>query len=189
MFSLTIEAYEPDVSPKEKTPVKTMGPIIIGPDDSGLDKTLADLSIRGRHDRTQAASIRQSPYQSSPVAKSFTDRKEAVGQHTPSPLSAFNQGSGTAGSLYGASWSPSFHNYGVQSPMWSPYSPGTIGQERGTPTTLNHHHLDMFHPQSRTLSRASSRQHLDFANANHNVVDVDRIRAGLDVRTTVSFGP
>ena len=71
--------------------------------------------------------------------------------------------------------------------MWSPYSPGTIGQERGSPTTISHHHFEAFRPQSRTLSRVSSRQQVDFVNANHNVVEVDRIRAGLDVRTTVSL--
>ena len=187
MFSLNIELYEPDFSHKQRTPHRNTGPIIIGPEDPAFDQSFTGLSLETGHEVTRSSSARQSPYMSTSGSRSFTDRKEAVGQHTPSPLSGLAHATGMPTSVYGASWSPSFHNYGAQSPMWSPYSPGAIGQERGSPTMISHHPFEPLHPQSRTLSRVSSRQQVDFVNANHNVVEVDRIRAGLDVRTTVSF--
>jgi hypothetical protein len=61
---------------------------------------------------------------------------------------------------------------------------GTIGQERaqirqpGFPLTP-------ISPNRRPAMRMGGRQEPDFNSGHHNVVDVDRIRHGLDVRTTI----
>ena len=67
---------------------------------------------------------------------------------------------------------------------WEMLGPGAIGQERG----------QVYQPQLKNGGFSShrhgplkfgSRQPHDFASGHHNVVDVERIRRGLDVRTTV----
>ena len=40
--------------------------------------------------------------------------------------------------------------------------------------------------QQQTIPRPGARHHNDYSSGHHNVVDVERIRQGLDVRTTVS---
>ncbi len=66
--------------------------------------------------------------------------------------------------------------------------PGAIGQERGQayPT---HFRNGGYSPQRRGPPRFGGRHAHDFASGHHNVVDVDRIGRGLDVRTTVSEYP
>ena len=85
-------------------------------------------------------------------------------------------------------WSPNygrFLNSGIQSPIWAAFNPGAIGQERGTPGLL-HQRQGYHHPQqTRTQCKIGARQSHDYASGHHNVVDIDRIRQGIDVRTTV----
>lgn len=69
---------------------------------------------------------------------------------------------------------------------WDVFGPGAIGQERGQtyqPQLRN----GAYSPQRRGPPRFGGRHTHDFASGHHNVVDVERIRRGLDVRTTVSL--
>ena len=127
-----------------------------------------------------------SPYPySTQASKPISFRKDLGGQHTPSSLSNYGFTSGK--SDQSPSWSPTYNpysNYGLPSPIWSSYSPGAIGQERGAPP-LPQQRQGLFQQQQRGQGRTGARQYHDYASGHHNVVDVDRIRQGTDVRTTV----
>ena len=61
---------------------------------------------------------------------------------------------------------------------------GTIGQERSEPPQAQSHHGR--NSQHRGSSSGfGSRRGTNYSSAPHNIVDVDRITRGLDVRTTV----
>ena len=87
------------------------------------------------------------------------------------------------------SWSPPFSSYPqltLQPPRWSALSPGTIGQERGSPLHQRSH-LDYCSPHQRGPSSMVVRRCFDNSSGHHNVVDIARISQGTDVRTTVSL--
>lgn len=75
------------------------------------------------------------------------------------------------------------------SPQTSPWvtfdsascGPGAIGQERHSPLSPS----NPGHQIPRTLSRPGGRHVRAHSGGHHNVVDIDRIRKGADVRTTV----
>ena len=60
---------------------------------------------------------------------------------------------------------------------------GAIGQERGLLRQPNYH-AGRFSPNRRSNMRTGGRHDHDYTSGHHNVVDVERIRRGLDVRTT-----
>ncbi|KAL8828891.1 MAG: hypothetical protein Q9170_006408 [Blastenia crenularia] len=89
----------------------------------------------------------------------------------------------------GSLLSPNLRSYpasGIRTPSWgafntTPYGPGAIGQERNLPTSpFNSGH----HPPRPSLGHGG-RHAREFSGGHHNIVDVDRIRQGADVRTTV----
>jgi len=152
-----------------------------------------------------------------PTSVSYTDRKDNEGQHTPSRLTTVAPGFGTRGRLQSPIWSPSSTSNGqyvvqspaysssngqyiiqspaysipngqyfLQSPVYSPLSPGAIGQERGIPM-LPRARDEWYSQQHFLKPTANGGQWDDYASAYHNIVDTERIRAGLDVRTTVYY--
>ena len=63
--------------------------------------------------------------------------------------------------------------------------PGAVGQERTVPVPVDQHWALL--PQTPSnQGHTGLRRDSDFASCHHNVVDIERIRNGLDVRTTVS---
>ena len=78
-----------------------------------------------------------------------------------------------------------YQNIGMQSPAWTSSSPGAIGQERGA-LTLSSHCQGAQGQRHSGQPKLSGRQYHDNPSGHHNVVDVGRIRDGIDVRTTVS---
>lgn len=80
------------------------------------------------------------------------------------------------------------HQAGATAPTvaFDVFGPGAIGQERGQ-VYQPHHKNNSYSPQRRGQSRFGNRHNHDFTSGHHNVVDVERIRRGLDVRTTVSL--
>ena len=171
-----------------QTPAESNGPIIIDQEDSGLDMALKEMTVSDFREAIGSDTAhRSSPSNTTPVARSFTYRKEVGGQHTPTPLNNLLQGYSAPVSLYSPSWSPAsnpYTGYGYPSPLWSPYSPGAIGQERGSPA-LPHDRQPNYQQHPKSHGRLGVRQYPDFASGHHNVVDIDRIRRGEDVRTTV----
>ena len=73
------------------------------------------------------------------------------------------------------------------SSAWSSSSLGAIGQERGTPLLRRgqHEHYD----QQKRSQGSVFRRYNDSPSGHHNVVDIDRICHGTDVRTTVYKPP
>ena len=186
MCILNIQPFKPEAGGAYQLSSKESGPLIIGQDDSGLIRAFNHMGLENTGDNCRFGTSGQSTSQPTQAPGSFTHRKESTGHHTPVRLGGLNQGAYLPATLYSPSWGSSFSGYGMSSPLWSPYSPGAIGQERGSPlASLDR--SEIYHHQAKLLSRTNSRQNMDFAAANHNVVDVERIRAGLDVRTTVSI--
>ena len=185
---MDIETYGPDNDKANQVAPQLPGPVIIGEENPSITSVFEQMTLNDNSNpnRPFPGPSRPSMYKPSVFAGSFTHRKENIGQHTPSPLRAPSQGVNVSASLYSPSWNSPFNAYGLPSPLWSPYSPGTIGQERQSPSA-SQDPRELYHQQSKTLSRSSSRQMMEFPTANHNVVDAERIRAGLDVRTTVSM--
>lgn len=118
---------------------------------------------------------------SSPSTGQFPFRKYPHEVCTPSLLRNF---SGSIDQHQG--WNSSQNPYSelaAHSPIWAPYSPGTIGQERGTPTPQRTR--PEYYGQHRGSSHMTVRRPYDNPSTHHNVVDIAKIRQGGDVRTTV----
>lgn len=62
--------------------------------------------------------------------------------------------------------------------------PGAIGQERGQLRHSRSHYGQQI--SGGHITSRAGRSEQDYASGHHNVVDIERIRRGLDVRTTVS---
>ncbi len=83
----------------------------------------------------------------------------------------------------GAPYYPDHSRYGVIRGPLDMYRPVGFGQDRGSHTQWQHQN-SAYSPRRRVGPRFGGRDHV---TGHHNVVDVERIRRGLDVRTTVSF--
>ena len=87
---------------------------------------------------------------------------------------------------YGASYYDNYPCYGVPLPPLLAYGPGAIGQERDLAPSP-HYRTGPYLQQHRGPARVVGRQNNEYTSGHHNVVDVERIRRGLDVRTTVIY--
>ena len=188
MCTLSIAPYQPDLEGPTQHPSKSPGPLIIGQETS-LESSFASMSPFDRLDTygpetSSSSSYSQHPY-STPVSGSFAYRKDFSEQHTPSSHHSYSQGYVGGSSDQSPFWSPNYStllNSGLQSPIWSTFN--TIGQEQGTPTLL--HQRQGYYPQQyRGQNKTGGRQSHDYASGHHNIVDIDRICRGMDVRTTV----
>ena len=75
-------------------------------------------------------------------------------------------------------------NYESSVNSWETLGPGVVGQERAvTPTQQAHSYPSIYLPQR--PAKSGLRQQHDYATGHHNIVDIERISQGLDVRTTV----
>lgn len=95
-------------------------------------------------------------------------------------------GSGSLLSPYARSEPP----FATQGRLWSAFNtiafgPGSIGQERISPLSP----FGTLHHQSRAPFRHGGRHIREHSGGHHNIVEVDRIRQGADVRTTVGNQP
>ena len=205
--------YNPRAEGMSNRLIREHGPLIVGQENVSLDNPFGNLTISGRRESYDSEVLKAafvSPYfLSNPASRSLSYRRDIAGQQLPSALDdcRFN-GYSTRSSGGSPQWSPVYSpypEYTLQSPIWatyspqayssgsygpgmitpSGYSPGAIGQERVGPQTPQHR-PSQFPQQSRSLPKLGNRQSHDFASGHHNVVDVDRIRHGTDVRTTVS---
>ena len=203
--------YKPRVDFISRRLPKDHGPLIVGQENS-LESTFGGMCLGGRDDSYDPEALKAaliSPcFLSNPTVRSLSYRRDIAGQHLPSALDDYHfNGYPARNSGSSPQWSPiysPYSDYTLQSPTWAAYSsgayssglyspgnfigpgytPGAIGQERTTPQTPQPvpPHCP---PQQRGLAKLSNRQNHDFASGHHNVVDVDRISQGTDVRTTV----
>ena len=209
---LKISRYEPRSDGGSQQLLRDHGPLIIGHENLSLDSSFRSLDLNGRHtsyDPETSKAAFASPYNSSsPASRSLSYRRDTLGQQLPLALddSRFN-GYAARTAASSPQWSPVYSPYAdyvVQSPHWAIYNPGlfspgsyspsvflpngctpgAIGQERVTPHAPQHRQ-SFYHQQQKGIAKPGSRQNLDYPSGHHNIVDVDRIRQGTDVRTTV----
>ena len=169
------------------------GPLIIGQQESGLERALGGLDINGYgaiyHDQLLGP-----PFVSALSYPHLNNRspgyqREFLPEPSLSPAEVYTPTFTSRSSAPSPPWSPAYSpysNYGFQSPAWAGYYPGAIGQERGVPVPPQaraSHSLQ----QHRHSAKPLARQGHEYGSAHHNVVDVERIRQGTDVRTTVKI--
>ena len=190
MCTLSIAPYQPDLGSPTHIPSKSPGPLIIGQETS-LGSDLASMSIFEPSDTygletSRSSSFSQYPHSAS-ASRPLAYRKDCNEQHTPSSHPTYSQGYMSGNSDRSAFWSPNYNtflNSGLQSPIWSGLNLGAIGQERGTPALIQQRH-GYYPQQNKAQTKNTGRQSHDYASGHHNIVDIDRIRQGIDVRTTV----
>ena len=190
MCTLSIALYQPDLAGLTQRLSKSPGPLIIGQETS-LESDLASMSPFDRLDtygpETSSSSSYLQHHYSTPGSRPLAYRKDFNEHNTPSSHHTYSQGYVSGSSDQSLIWSSSYSTLlksGLQSPIWSTFNPGAIGQERGTPTLL-HQRQGYYPQQNRGQNKIGGRQIHDSASGQHNFVDIDRIRKGIDVRTTV----
>jgi len=169
----------PDLEVNTQRPLQTTAPSMVVR-DFGFEKIFGSMSLN-----THRADGPQTPRTPShapfPFATSsdlqFPFRQHPNGLYTPSSLSSYHN------SIWSQGYSPC-SEFSQQSPTWSAFSPGTIGQERGTPL-LSRTRQEHYIQQQRGQGSMAVRRYPDNSSGHHNVVDIERIRQGTDVRTTV----
>ena len=210
---LTTMRYSPRTEGVSYRLPREHGPLIVGQENVSLDNAFGNMALNGRRQSYDSDALRAAfvaPYfLSNAASRSLSYRRDIAGQQLPSALDACrHSGDLTQSSGSSPQWSPVYSpypDYTLHSPSWATYSPGAyssssyspgmitptgyspgaIGQERVAPQTPQSR-PSQFPQQHGGLSKIGNRQSHDFASGHHNVVDVDRIRQGTDVRTTVS---
>lgn len=183
--------YRPDPCHSPLSLSKNSGPIIVGQQDMGLIKALGNMSLSSCGGTVYSSTYADSPL-SSPlcVQNSATHSfgmSEYQSEQSLSPIGDYDPGFTPRSSGHNSPWSPPYGQYpdfGIQPTSWPPFNPGAVGQERGTPLSSQ---VRSAHPlqQQRISGKPTGRQGHDYSGGHHNVVDVERIRLGTDVRTTV----
>lgn len=180
-------------------------PFIIGTDDINLGSALDALTlggpsnaygqgnltlpdVQGGYGQEMMSTTPFVPYPMPQLSagRSFAFHRDLNGHKMPTPLNLqkTNYHGPDSGEI--SPFSPFFSpypEYGLSSPIWSPYTPGAIGQERGTPMLPPYR--SAYYPYQQRLPHKYMGRHSDYPSGSHNVVDVERIRQGLDVRTTI----
>ena len=190
--TLTINHYGPDVVRLSPRQLPSQHTLWTRHPSSGMDSVFAEMSLgtRGSSYETIPYEMQAVPVYSrpSPTGRSFMPGEESFG-YWSSPHVGF-----TAHGYPRRDFKPHPVLYGarhqneavVPFASWDILGPGAIGQERGQ-VFLPHFSNSTYSPQRRGPTKFGGRHTQDFASGHHNVVDVERIRRGLDVRTTVSF--
>ncbi|KAL8897111.1 MAG: hypothetical protein Q9192_002742 [Flavoplaca navasiana] len=167
------------------------GPVIVGREEGFLDNKFREMGLENIAPNSAIPNSR-SPLLSPHSVPSPTHNSISTPGFLHSPRSPMLLGSLSPGLLVqqfgeGSPISQSVQYYhSTQSPTWSNFdatlsNPGTIGQERRTPISPFH----CSNPHPRNLMRHGGRHLPDHSGGHHNVVDINRIRKGADVRTTI----
>lgn len=174
--------------------IPSQGALPIQRHNSGLDGAFAHMTLGSRRDPYEIVPYDLSGVpvyaRPSPTGRSIIPREETFGYWT-SPNPGFTGHSYPRRDLKAP---PMMYNARHQeeaiAPVgaWDVFGPGAIGQERGQ-TYQPQFRNGTYSPQRRGPLKFGGRHAHDFASGHHNVVDVERIRRGLDVRTTVGLLP
>ncbi|MCJ1294659.1 hypothetical protein MMC34_006217 [Xylographa carneopallida] len=173
-YQLTVTHYAPDVvTSRANSTLKTRGPLIMGNGDSDPKSSFGNLNANGDHGRSYSAIYQSNAkicggnsqgYISSPSPPGYTARdcQQNLKQST----------------------TYSHPHSGITNPSWQACTTGPVGQQRMMPPHpqgfLGPMVLRQYGPH-----KNGQRHNHEYASGHHNVVDVERIRQGLDVRTTV----
>ncbi|KAL8923402.1 MAG: hypothetical protein Q9172_003151 [Xanthocarpia lactea] len=174
-------------------PYRDEGPVIVGGEDSFLDERFSQMGLESGPTNSTMP-VPRAPLLSPYSVASPSHNSTLTPGFVNSPTSPMFFGGLSPGFLVqqAGDGSPisrnllSYPNPGMQTPTWSSFdatssNPGAIGQERHTP--LSSFHNPNQYPRS--LVRHGGRNMPDHSSGHHNVVDVNRIRKGADVRTTI----
>ena len=175
-------------------PYRDEGPVIVGGEDSFLDERFSQMGLESGPTNSTMP-IPRAPLLSPYSVASPSHNSTLTPGFVNSPTSPMFFGGLSPGFLVqqAGDGSPisrnllSYPTSGMQTPTWSSFdatssNPGAIGQERHTPMSSFHNP----NQYPRSLVRHGGRNVPDHSTGHHNVVDVNRIRKGADVRTTVS---
>ena len=175
-----------ELSTGAATCTKHLGPLIIGHEDTSLEQSMDRLALTPMKQPTlKYFDLDTPPVPGLSPASSSTPGSQEFGEASP------------FGCPFGRSFGKSTNQI-FQTPQRSNNSNYTTGGSAGstiyhtlTPRFAGHEtkytHLMQLpnHQAISPLSKLSLRQHSDCLSGHHNVVDVERIRLGLDVRTTI----
>lgn len=187
--------YSPGLGDSSPQLIKNHGPLIVGQQDTDISKALGNMNLstcRESYNADYLTSPLASPlFYSRSVNQSHGQGQGCVSEYQieQSLSSTEEYGSGFTPRSSGPSspWSPAYSPYsdfGLHSPAWAAFNPGAVGQERATPL-LPQSRSGHYPQQQRYSGKSAGRHTHDYSSGHHNVVEVDRIRLGTDVRTTV----
>ena len=170
--------------------ISPRGPLIIGQDEDDFDESLCRLNLDGvgTIPASLQRDIRLEKEYTSPSLSVSGNNGHNTGQQeyqhyaaamTPPPDNTRCEFEPTAYQYRVASLG--LPNFGMPLLHWPQYRPGLPHHGRAV---LPYVRPRVTH-QPRSLQKQITRQTNDYASGHHNVVDVERIRQGLDVRTTV----
>lgn len=193
-YTMTATYYVPDIKLPNPSPLaKDSGPLIIGNEDPYHDSALSHVNFTGGHGSFNVdASGSMSPFSYLGLSPNLSlsslgpDHDE---HYMISPIGSYSPGySDTEFQRARYSTSPfsEYPGYGNHTTPWESIAPRVVGQARVVSPPYRARNGSLLQQQQVT-SRPGARQHNDYASGHHNVVDVERIRKGLDVRTTVRF--
>lgn len=185
-----MELYNPDVAtPTEPSAQGNQGPLILGRDD-GLDHAMAELSVNEAPRRFTYATYGSNPTLSSVEPNSAFTTATSAGMklneyETPQSSAGLNvpYSSGFPPNPYGLPLY-GYPQFGMPLGPLPAYNLGAVGQQR-LMQPVPHPRIGPVPHHQRGPLKTSSRQNLDHPSGHHNVVDVERIRQGVDVRTTI----
>ncbi|KAL8928030.1 MAG: hypothetical protein Q9208_002105 [Pyrenodesmia sp. 3 TL-2023] len=163
------------------------GPLIVSDEDCNLDSHPTHMSLEGNTtawltpEQRSPVPLRYSipsPYFNGSLAPGFYNTER------PGRVPHFMMQGARNGSLL-SPHSRQYPAFNLQTPPWGAfhsihYGPGAIGQERHSPFTSS----NSVHHVSRNFMMPRGRHVREQSGGYHNVVDVNRIRQGADVRTT-----
>ncbi|MCJ1287610.1 hypothetical protein MMC26_006962, partial [Xylographa opegraphella] len=168
-YLLTATHHAPDIvtSCALSTP-KNRGPLIMGDGDSDLKSSFSKLSVTDDHGRTHSAVCGSNGnfqgYTTSPSTPGYSarDRQEN------------SQQSNTYG----------YSHHGMPNLPWQACATAPGGQKCMMPPNLQGY-LGPMIQRHYGPHKSGPRHNHEYSSGHHNVVDIERIRQGLDVRTTI----
>ena len=171
-------------------------PFIIGHEDINQGNMLPQIGLCGSPISWES-SFSHSPLPSpylfrSPAIAGSLGRSSSSARHSVSPFESRSPSFTPQGASEGSTlspFSPPFPSFGISTSPWTryevnSYSPRNNDQQRGV--SFPHDQQDRPQHYTRSSARPVARYSHEISSGHHNVVDVERIRKGVDVRTTVS---
>ena len=186
---MSIVRYAPDIMKSAGIINDHQGPIIVG-QDGEESESLLQRPVTKRSSNSSFVT-ESGPDSYSLLFAPGSNQPSPVGTRYFQPLSP--SGSTTSGYTYSPD-SGSLHGYqflgvprsALPAASWTPLGCGGLPNDHAIASRESLCSAFLT-PTYRTPSKLTGRRDMDYLSGHHNVVDVERIRQGLDVRTTVKL--
>jgi len=185
-----VEFYSPDLAKaSEPSAQANQGPLILGRDD-GLDQAMGSLSINEASRRSTYATYgSNATFLPSEPSSAFTS---ATSGGVKSNEYQTPQSSADLAVPYSSDFPPSpygmplygYPQYGTPFLPLPAYNLGAVGQQQMM-QVLPRSRMGPMPQNQHGPPKTGARHNLDHSSGHHNVVDIERIRQGVDVRTTI----